>query len=159
MLQQSKIDFIVGLFVIAGILAMSFLALRVSGLTPFNNQEIYRVQAYFTNIGDLKIRAPVSIGGVTIGRVVKVDLDPETFNAVVTMEINKQQDHIPTDSIANIYTAGLIGTNYINLAPGFDETYLKEGSQIRNTNQALILQNIIGQLMFNVGQGKKSDTK
>lgn len=155
MVKQHRIEFIVGLFMIAGIIALSVLAFKVSGLTVLENGETYKVTAEFTDIGDLKVRAPVTVAGVSIGRVTKIDLDSVTFRAVVTMEINKKKDRIPVDSTANIFTAGLIGSNYISIVPGFEETFLKEGDKIENTNQALILQNLVGKIMFNLENNNK----
>ncbi len=111
--------------------------------------------AEFTNIGDLKVRAAVTVAGVNIGRITDITLNPKTYKAIVAMQIDKRDDNIPTDSTASILTAGLLGANYIAIEPGFDDTFLKAGSQIENTNQALILQNLIGQLMFNLKGGKK----
>ena len=155
MVVQHKMEFIVGLFMIAGMLALALLAFKISGLTVFEHNESYWVTAEFTHIGDLKVRAPVTIAGVPIGRVTKVVLDPETFRAVVTLKIGKNNDHIPTDSTASIFTAGLIGSNYVSIVPGFDETFLKEGDRVENTNQALILQKLIGQFMFNLKKDEK----
>ncbi|OGT06560.1 MAG: outer membrane lipid asymmetry maintenance protein MlaD [Gammaproteobacteria bacterium GWF2_41_13] len=154
--KQRYTDFIVGLFMMAGIAAFVFLAIKVSGLTTFSESGTYRVKAAFTNIGDLKVRAPVTIAGVKIGRVTAIDLNPQDFKAVITMEIDNASDHIPTDSTANIFTAGLLGANYISIAPGFDETFLKNGGEIENTNQALILQNLIGQLLFSLKNPDKN---
>jgi phospholipid/cholesterol/gamma-HCH transport system substrate-binding protein len=157
MLKQHHIEFLVGLFMVAGLAALSILAFRVSGLTTLGNHETYQVTAEFTNIGDLKVRAPVTIAGVTIGRVVKIDLDPQTFKAIVSLDIDNRHQVIPIDSTANIFTAGLIGSNYISITPGFENEYLKQGGRIENTNQALILQNLIGQLMFNLNKDKDKD--
>lgn len=153
------IDFLVGLFVVAGFLAFGFLAVKVSGLTNYSAEKTYTITAAFTNIGDLKDRAPVTIAGVTIGRVTRIDLDPTTYHAVVTMEINKANRNIPTDSTANIFTAGLLGANYISITPGFDDTVLRNGDRLENTNQALILQNLVGQLLFSLKQDKKESAK
>lgn len=155
MKMQHRIDFIVGLFVIAGLIAFAVLAFKVSGLTSMAEEDVYHVTAEFTNVGDLKIRAPVAVGGVTIGRVTDITLDPATFKAVVSIEIEKKFNNIPIDSTANIFTAGLLGANYISLTPGFEEEPLKEGSRIENTNQALILQNLIGEFMFNMKKDAK----
>lgn len=157
MKSQRIFEFMVGIFIILGILAFAFLAIRVSGLTDFNHRPAYKITASFVDVGDLKERAPVTIGGVTIGRVTNIFLDTQTYRATVTMEIEKSDAKIPTDSTANIFTAGLIGANYISIAPGFDDTYLKDGDQLQKTNQALILQNLIGQLMFELksDKGKK----
>ena len=152
---QRTINFFVGCFIIAGVIAFAALAFRISGLTTYTVANTYPVTAEFTNIGDLKVRAPVTVAGVTIGRITNITLNPTTYKAVVTMQIDKRDDNIPTDSTASILTAGLLGANYIGIVPGFDDTFLKAGSQIENTNQALILQNLIGQLMFSLKGGKK----
>lgn len=150
MARQRYFEFFVGLFMMAGIVALSVLAFKVSGLTSFSEAGTYRIRAEFTNIGDLKVRAPVTIAGVKIGRVTAIELDPKNFKAAVIMEIDQVSDHIPIDSTANIFTAGLLGANYISITPGFSQAYLKAGDRIINTNQALILQNLIGQLLFSL---------
>lgn len=155
--KQKMIDLIVGLFMIAGIIAFSFLAVRVSGLSSYTSKNMYHITANFKNIGDLKVRAPVTIGGVTVGRVMDIKLDPITFGAIVSMDISDQVKNIPIDSTANIFTAGLIGANYISITPGFEENYLKNNDKIENTNQALILQNLIGQLMFSINNKKPEE--
>lgn len=148
--RQRYINLIVGAFMIAAIVSLIVLAFRVSGLTSYTAANTYTVTAAFTNIGDLKVRAPVTIAGVTIGRITDITLNAQTYKAIVTMQIDKNENNIPTDSTASILTAGLLGANYIGITPGFDTTFLKEGSVIENTNQALILQNLIGQLMFSL---------
>ncbi len=155
---QKNINFVVGCFIIAGVIAFAVLAFRVSGLTTYTSANTYSITAEFTNIGDLKVRAPVTVAGVNIGRITSITLDPQSFKAIVTMQIDKKEGNIPTDSTASILTAGLLGANYISIEPGFDETFLKAGSNITNTNQALILQNLIGQLMFSL-KGDKSKEK
>jgi phospholipid/cholesterol/gamma-HCH transport system substrate-binding protein len=152
--KQRLIETSVGVFIILGIVALAFLAFKVSGLTVFSGGETYRVSAEFESIGDLEIRAPVTIAGVRVGEVSSIDLDPTTYQAMVRMHID-DGIKIPEDSTANIYTAGLIGANYISLTPGLSETYLKNRGKIERTNQALILQNVIGQLLFSL----KSDSK
>ncbi len=132
---------------ILGIAALVFLALKVSGLTSYSYGSSYKITASFQNIGDLKERAPVTVAGVRIGQVTKITLDPVTYEAVVHMRI-EDHDQLPVDSTANIYTAGLIGSNYISITPGFSDTFLKNGGKIERTNQAMILQNIIGQLLY-----------
>lgn len=159
--KQRAIEVTVGVFVIIAILCLIFLAIRVSGLTSSSYSNTYQVTASFENVGDLKARAPVTIAGVRIGKITNIHLNPQTYQAVVTMEIDGK-DKVPVDSTANIFTAGLIGSNYISLTPGFSEQYLKNGSVIQRTNQALILQNVIGQLLFSLksdsGKSKTSDT-
>lgn len=150
MSRQRSINLIVGLFMVAGIIALVVLAFQVSGLTTYTSANTYTVTAAFTNVGDLKVRAPVTIAGVSIGRITDIQLDAKSYKAIVTMQIDESENNIPDDSTASILTAGLLGANYIGITPGFDETFLKNGSEIENTNQALILQNLIGQLMFSL---------
>lgn len=151
-------EVIVGLFMILGILALGFLALKVSGLTSFRSTGTYIITADFDNIGGLKIRAPVSIAGVKIGEVSAIDLDPETFRAKVSLKINDNADKLPMDTSASIFTQGLLGANYISLTPGYAETYLHEGDKIESTSPALILEKLIGQLVFSLkNNSDKSD--
>jgi phospholipid/cholesterol/gamma-HCH transport system substrate-binding protein len=149
-MRKYGIELIVGLLMIAGIIAFIVLAFKVSGFTSFSDYDTYKITAEFTNVGDLKVRAPVTIAGVTIGQVSSIKLDPKSYKAIVIMKILNGHKDIPADSTANIFTAGLLGANYISITPGFEETFLKDGGQIEKTNQALILQNLIGQLMYNL---------
>jgi len=148
--QQRSVQTIVGIFVIFVILALVFLAFKVSGLTSISSQHGYTVTASFNNIGGLKIRAPVRISGVAVGQVTNISLDPITFNAVATMDIDDTQRQIPADTSASIFTEGLLGANYVNLTPGYQTKYLVNGGEIKSTKSALILENLIGQLLFNV---------
>jgi phospholipid/cholesterol/gamma-HCH transport system substrate-binding protein len=146
--QTRKIELTVGLFLIAGILSLLVLAFQVSGLSNVAGRNGYEIVAAFDNVGDLKVRAPVSIGGVRVGEVTAIRLDKNTFRALVTMQINPEQNTIPADSSASILTEGLLGSNYISITPGFSDTNLKNGDKISNTHSALILENIIGQFMY-----------
>jgi len=156
--RQRVAEFYVGIFMILGIIALIFLAFKVSGLTTYSYGDGYQITAAFENIGDLKVRAPVTIAGVRIGQITKIHLNPVTYQAVVTMRI-ENEDKIPNDSTANIFTAGLIGSNYISITPGFSDDYLKNDGKLERTNQAMILQNIIGQLLYSFkgGDDKKDD--
>lgn len=143
---------------LAGILALLVLALKVSGLGNFASSNGYAVTAAFDNVGDLKVRAPVTMSGVKVGEVTGISLDTTTFKAVVAMRLNADQNKIPTDSSASIFTQGLLGSNYINLNPGYDETFLKQGSVISDTHPALILENLIGQFLFSIkNSGSNND--
>lgn len=155
-MDKKMVEINVGLFIILGILALLMLAFRVSGLTRYAMHHSYAVTADFNNIGDLKPRAPVTIAGVSIGQVKSIYLNNETFRAVVTLLIHSDEKKIPEDSEASILTAGLLGSNYIDITPGFGERYLAEGSHIEDTHSAIILENMIGQLLFN---GKKENKK
>ena len=153
-MYKRNIEIIVGLFMLLGMLALVFLALRVSGLTSFNHAGYYVVTTEFDNIGALKVRAPVRIAGVRIGQVGDIVLDPNTFRAKVILDIDNSADQIPIDSSASILTEGLLGSNFISLTPGFETAALKNGSTIQTTHSALILENLIGQFLFSV-KGKK----
>lgn len=154
------IDFVVGLFILAGLLGLIFLAFKVSGLTvaAVGNHNFYTITAEFDNIGGLSVRAPVSVSGVTVGRVSAIQLDPTTFRAKVTLQINNKFHQFPSDSSASILTQGLLGSNYISLSPGFDTTTLKSGSVIETTHSALILENLVGQLIYNLKGDSNSNS-
>jgi phospholipid/cholesterol/gamma-HCH transport system substrate-binding protein len=148
--KQRVIEIFVGFFVLLAIVALLILALRVSGLTDMDTAHGYQVQAEFDNIGGLKVGAPVSVAGVKVGEVDVIKLDPQTYRAEVIMEIYSPSTKIPTDSSASILTAGILGAQYIALTPGFTNTYLSNDQSISTTHSALILENLIGQLMFNL---------
>ncbi len=138
----------VGVFVAAGLAALFMLAMQVSNLSAMSNDQGYEVVARFENVGGLKVRSPVSVGGVRVGRVSAIDFDKETFEAVVRMNIGNHYDAFPTDTSARIFTAGLLGEQYVALEPGGAEEVLKNGDQIRLTQSALVLEQIIGQFLF-----------
>ncbi len=153
------IEVAVGLFMLGAIIAFLILAFRVSGLMiEQRSRGTYQVTAEFDNIGNLKVRAPVTVAGVRIGQIQAIHLDPQSFKAVVTLAIQHQENHLPADSQASIVTAGLLGANYIELNPGFEEHSLQEGSRITDTQSALQLETMVGQLLFNINkQDKKSE--
>jgi phospholipid/cholesterol/gamma-HCH transport system substrate-binding protein len=147
-MSKKGIETLVGLFVLLGMGGLLFLALKAANLGNFGENKGYTVSAKFDNIGGLKPRAPVRSAGVTVGRVKRIALDPKTYQGVVTMEID---DHIrfPKDSSAKILTSGLLGDQYIGLEPGGDEKELAAGDVIRQTQSAVVLENLIGQMIFN----------
>jgi len=148
----------VGAFLAVGMVALFFLAMQVSNLSASSNGDGYKVTARFDNIGSLKEKAPVTMAGVRIGRVSAIDFDQETFEAVVTMVIDPEYTNIPDDTFAKIFTAGLLGEQYIGLDPGGSETFLEDGSQISLTQSALVLEEIIGQFLFSkAGEGAGSE--
>lgn len=153
MLPQRIIESLVGLFLIFAITSLCILAFKVSGLTTLFPPKSYDITAKFDDIGGLKIRSPVKIGGVQVGEVTKINLDPVTFKAVVTMQIQDQFNTIPNDSSAGIYTAGLLGDNYIAITPMYNNDSLKNGDQIQFTHPAMILEKLIGQFLYKVGNG------
>jgi phospholipid/cholesterol/gamma-HCH transport system substrate-binding protein len=147
-MSRRSIETLVGLFVLLGMGALVFLALKAANLASFGEHKGYTVSAKFDNIGGLKPRAPVRSAGVTVGRVRSISLDPKTFQGVVRIEID---NHIkfPKDTSAKILTSGLLGDQYIGLEPGADEKDLAGGDVIRQTQSAVVLENLIGQLIFN----------
>jgi phospholipid/cholesterol/gamma-HCH transport system substrate-binding protein len=156
MSKYGRIEILVGIFVLAGILSLALLAFKVSGLTSlYDSSEGYYITAKFTEIGGLKKRARVSIAGVPVGRVVGMTLDKNTFQAIVDMRIENQYNNIPTDTIASIATSGLIGENYVMLEPGGEDEVLKSGSRIEHTDPAIVLERLIGQFLYRMGNDKK----
>jgi phospholipid/cholesterol/gamma-HCH transport system substrate-binding protein len=147
-MSKRSIETMVGAFVLLGLGALLFLALKAANLASFGDQKGYTVSAKFDNIGGLKPRAPVRSAGVTVGRVKSIGLDAKTFMGVVTMEIDNDVV-FPKDSSAKILTAGLLGDQYIGIEAGGDEKNLKGGDVIRQPQSAMVLENLIGQLIFN----------
>lgn len=143
------IEIAVGLFVAGGIVALFFLSMQVSNLSSIGGDDGYAVTARFENVGGLKVRSPVSVSGVRVGKVTDIGYDTNTFEAVVTMEIEPRYNEFPEDTSASIFTAGLLGEQYINLEPGGSMDSLKEGDEIVLTQSALVLEQIIGQFLFN----------
>lgn len=157
MISQRSIESFVGLFILASFMALVVLAFKVSGLTSFFKEEGYTVTAVFDDIGGLKVRAPVKVGGVVIGEVTNIGLDPASFKAIVNLRIKLKYNDIPSDSSASILTAGLLGDNYVELTPMYSQNVLKNGSVIEYTHSALILERLIGQFLFKVGGGSKTE--
>ena len=147
-MNSRLVEISVGAFMAAGLVALFFLAMQVSNLASITSSEGYDVTARFDNIGGLKVRSPVSMAGVRIGRVVDIGYDQQTFEAVVTLQIEPGYDKIPEDTIAKIYTSGLLGEQYIGLDPGGSLESLEQGSEIMMTQSALVLEEIIGQFLF-----------
>ena len=151
MAQTRMLELVVGLFVLLGVAALFLLTLQVSTANDFTQDESYRVSARFQNIGSLRTRAPVTLAGVTIGRVVDIRIDSQTFEAVVEMRIAGEYDQLPADSDASIHTAGLLGEQYIAITPGGAPEPLQNGDEIRFTQSALVLENLIGRLVTSMG--------
>jgi phospholipid/cholesterol/gamma-HCH transport system substrate-binding protein len=147
MMSRKGIETLVGLFVLLGIAGVVFLALQAANLASFGERKGYMVSAKFDNIGGLKARAPVRSAGVTIGRVKSIRLDAKTFQGVVTMEIHDDV-LFPKDSSAKILTAGLLGDQYVGIEAGADDKNLAAGDVIHQTQSAVVLENLIGQLIF-----------
>ena len=148
MAKMRTVEILVGAFMVAGFVALFFLAMKVSNLSMTSSGPGYTLTARFDNVGSLKVRAPVSIAGVRVGRVDAIRYDQDSFQAVVNMRIDAAFDRIPSDTFANIFTAGLLGEQYIGLDPGGSTEYLVEGDQIEHTQSALVLEQMIGQFLF-----------
>ena len=146
-MNRSTIDLWVGIFVVVGIGAIVFLALKVGNLTSLQTAQTYRLEAAFDNIGGLKLRAPVKAAGVVVGRVDRVRFDPKTYRAVVTLSID-QGYPFSKDTIASILTSGLLGEVYIGLDAGGDTQMLADGGAITKTQSAVVLEKLIGQFLF-----------
>lgn len=152
MTQSRNLEFMVGIFVAAGIVALFFLALQVSNLGTVSTEDGYNVEARFDNIGGIKVKAPVTMAGVRVGQVTGISFDKETFEAVVTLNIDGKYDQIPDDTFAKIFTAGLLGEQYIGLDAGGSDVYLEEGGRLQLTQSALVLEEVIGQFLFSKAQ-------
>jgi phospholipid/cholesterol/gamma-HCH transport system substrate-binding protein len=147
-MNRSTVDLWVGIFVAIGFGAILFLALKVGNLLTLDRSPGYRLEASFENIGGLKLRAPVKAAGVVVGRVASVQLDPKTYEAVVTMRIDRQYQ-FSKDTIAAINTSGLLGEVYISLDAGGDPQMLKDGDRITHTQSAVVIEKLISQFLFN----------
>ncbi len=147
-MNRATIDVWVGVFVAAGFAGLLFLALKVGNLAAFSTAQTYQVQAKFANIGGLKIRAPVKSAGVVVGRVSEVRFDNESYEAIVTLNLDTSFQ-FPRDTAAKILTSGLLGEQYIGLEAGGDGVMLKQGDRLRLTQSAVVLENLISQFLFN----------
>ncbi len=152
---SAGVEVMVGLLVLAGAAALFFLAMSASNFASFEKQDGYLVKARFDNIGGLKVRSPVTLAGVMIGRVKSIDIDEQTFEAVVSLSIQARYDQIPEDTFAKILTQGLLGEQYVGLDPGGSEALLAEGSEITITQSALVLEDMVGQFIFSKAEEGK----
>lgn len=148
MINRKSLEVWVGLFVAAGIFALGMLAFKVGNLTTADVVDGYRIRANFDNVGGLKVKAAVTMAGVRVGRVTGIGFDNKKYQAVVTMDIDGKFKIIPNDSSASILTSGLLGDQYIGLEPGGAEEYLKDGDVMRTTQSALVLEKLVGQVIF-----------
>jgi len=148
-MQNRTMEIGVGLFLLAGILALLLLALRVSGLSPTASTDTYKLYANFDNIAGLTGRAKVTMAGVTSGKVTAIDLDRDNYMARVTLQLEKAVDNLPVDSTASILTAGLLGEKYIGISVGGEDAILKDGGTIHDTQSSLVLEDLIGKFLLN----------
>ena len=157
-MERTTIDLWVGIFVALGVAALLGLAMKVGNLTTSNIGETYMVEAAFENIGGLKPRAPVKSAGVVVGRVEGIRFDTVTYEAIVSLNVDKSYQ-FPADTFANIYTAGLLGEQYIGLEAGGDEEVLKNGDKIAHTQDAVVLEKMISQFLYNKASEPESAAK
>ena len=155
MQHTSTQDTLVGLFVASGIVGLFFLAMQVSNLSSFTEQDSYTITARFENSGGLKVKSPVSAAGVKIGRVSAISFDPKTYQSVVQLNIETRYNTLPDDTTASVFTAGLLGEQYVNLEPGGSDDFLKNGGKIEITQSAIILEKALGQFLFKSAEEKK----
>jgi phospholipid/cholesterol/gamma-HCH transport system substrate-binding protein len=153
-MRMRTIEISVGAFVLAGALALVFLAVRVSGVSLGGTTDTYTVQARFTDVAGLRTRAKVSMAGVTIGRVSKIEVDMNYGEAIVSLELDGKDGVLPVDTGAQILTEGMLGARYVNLSPGIDEEYLADGDMITDTQGALVLEKLVGDVITGMRSSK-----
>ena len=147
-MQNSKMqETLVGMFVACGIASLFFMAMQISNLSSFSKDEIYSITANFENSGGLKVKSPVSVAGVRIGRVVNISIDKDSYESIVEMHIESQYN-LPDDTTASIFTAGLLGEQYVSLEPGGSEDFIEANGAIDITQSAIILEEVIVQFLF-----------
>jgi phospholipid/cholesterol/gamma-HCH transport system substrate-binding protein len=158
-MNRSMIDLWVGIFVAAGFGGLLFLALKVGNLASFSTADMYQVNAKFANIGGLKERGPVKSAGVVVGRVASIRFDGESYEAIVTMNLEAKYQ-FPRDTTAKILTSGILGEQYVGLEAGGDGMMLKSGDRVRLTQSAVVLENLISQFLFSkAAEGKPEEKK
>lgn len=162
-MQTKKSEIWVGLFLLLALLAGLFICLKAADVASMRTEPTYRVYATFDNIGGLKANSPVRIGGVVIGRVSDISLDPKTYLPRVTLDIEERYNQIPDTSSLAIRTSGLLGEQYLALNVGFDDpemgtSMLKEGSMIQDTKSAMVLEDLIGQFLYNSKGGDNKNS-
>lgn len=151
------IEILVGFFMLLFFASLVVLATRVSNLSSIGGGGGYEITASFDNIGGLKVRAPVSAGGVRVGKVTDITYDSDRFRANVIMKIETSHAAFPIDTSASIYTAGLLGEQYIGLEPGAEEDFLEDGHEIELTQSAMVLEKLIGQVVFSKSGNNSED--
>lgn len=155
--NSRSVELAVGAFVAAGLVALFVLAMQVSNLNVFQRAEGYTVVGHFQNVGGLRERAPVNLGGVQIGRVSAISLDQDRLEARVEMTINSEYDDLPSDSAGSIQTSGLLGEQYVSLDPGGMPDALEDGDELMLTRSALVLEDIVGQFIYNQSDSDGDD--
>ncbi|MCG6898563.1 MAG: outer membrane lipid asymmetry maintenance protein MlaD [Gammaproteobacteria bacterium] len=149
-MNSRTVEIWVGVFVALGIAALFMLAMQVSNLGTLSRNDGYIITAGFENVGGLKVRAPVTVSGVRVGRVEAIDYDHHSFEAVVSLRIDAKHDSFPQDTSASIYTSGLLGEQYVALEPGGSLENLKDGDRVQLTQSALVMEQVIGQFLYSM---------
>ena len=152
-----KVEVLVGLFVLAGFSAFLILVFKVANIDMASGSNTYNLYATFSNIGGLKVRSPIKVGGVVVGRVTNVHLDPVKLEPIVTLTIDKKFNHFPETSSVAILTSGLLGEQFLGLTPGFEDediSILTNGDKIEDTHGALVLEDLIGQFLYSLSKDK-----
>lgn len=152
-----KVEFASGVFLLLGLAALLWLSTQATDYGSRLGEETYGISARFTNVADLKARSPVKIGGVAVGVVEGIDLDPVTFEAIVRMRVDQRFTEIPFDTSASILTSGVLGDRYVGLEPGGSFEYLAEGDELVITQSAVVLEQLISKYLFNAGDGEGSE--
>ncbi|MBN8887190.1 MAG: outer membrane lipid asymmetry maintenance protein MlaD [Rudaea sp.] len=156
MAQRQSFQIGTGLFILLGFTALAYLATQTTSVANFSQGESYSLKARFTNVGQLKLRAPVKIAGVRVGSVDKVVLEPDKLDALVTLSIDKRYSQIPDDSAAAIFTSGLLGDQYVALQPGGSPDMFKNGDEVILTQSSVQLEELIGKYLVGGGDSAKS---
>jgi len=157
-MQRATLDLWVGIFVVVGLAAILFLALKVGNMGGFDSASTYTVKASFDNVGGLKVRAPIKSAGVVVGRVSDIGFDSKIYEATVSMSLDSRYK-FPKDTSASIMTSGLLGEQYIALEAGGEEKMLVEGDSLKITQGAVVLENMIGQFLYNKSEGEANATE
>lgn len=151
-----KVEVASGVFLLLGVFALLWLATKATDYGRDIGDDVYHVTARFTNVADLKNRAPVKIGGVVVGLVDSIELDPVSFEAVVTLRIDSRFDEIPDDTSASILTSGILGDRYVGLEPGGGIEFLADGDTLFLTQSAVVLEQLVSKYLFNTPGGDAS---
>jgi len=146
--ESRAVEIVVGIAAAAGMAILFMLSMKVSNLSTFTDDEGYQLTTRFENVGSLKVRSPVTVAGVRIGRVSGIGFDNNDYKAVVRLNILPQYNNLPIDTSASIYTAGLLGEQYVSLKPGSEEFYLKGGDEIKDSQPAVVIEDLIGKFLF-----------
>ena len=150
-----RVEFASGIFLMLGVAALTWLATEATNYGQELGDDSYVISARFVNVGDLKNRAPVKVGGVSIGLVEDVKLDPVTFEALVEMRIDRRINELPADTSAAILTSGVLGDRYVSLEPGGDPAFLEDGDELFITQSAVVLEQLIGKYLLNPGSSEE----